>query len=125
MLFNATVGELSIAPRPPTDTARLAKWFVYLTCQQSLLKTITAQLRASHAISAQRLTAPFIKNGNVDHPRVPRRPSHVGSVVIKVSVVDSGWGTLAGAGSIAALGGVKRLELQRRDVADRGVQFAF
>ncbi len=69
-LFDATVREISVLARPPTDAARLAKWFVYLGRQQSLLKTITAQLRAGHAISVQRLTARFIKNGNAANNEV-------------------------------------------------------
>ncbi len=64
-LFDATVREISTVPRPPTDAARLAKWFVYLDRQQSLLKTITTQLRAGRAIAVQRLTARFIKIGNL------------------------------------------------------------
>ena len=51
-------------PRPPADSAKLAKWFVYLGRQESYLKSITAELRAGHTIAAQRLTARFIKNGN-------------------------------------------------------------
>ena len=69
-LFDATVREISVVPRPPTDAARLAKWFVYLARQQSLLETITAQLRAGHAIPVQRLTARFIKNGNLANNEV-------------------------------------------------------
>jgi hypothetical protein len=69
-LFDATVREISTVPRPPTDTARLAKWFVYLDRQQSLLKTITTQLRAGRAIAVQRLTARFIKNGNLANNEV-------------------------------------------------------
>ena len=57
--------------RPPTDTARLAKFgFVYLDRQQSVLKTITAQLRAGNAIPVQRLTARFIKNENAANNEV-------------------------------------------------------
>jgi len=41
-LFDAIVRQISILPRPPVDAARIAKWFVYLTRQQSLLMTITA-----------------------------------------------------------------------------------
>jgi hypothetical protein len=69
-LFDTTVREISVVPRPPTDAARLAKWFVYLGRQQSLLKTITAELRAGHAIAVQRLTARFIKNGNAANNEV-------------------------------------------------------
>ncbi len=69
-LFDATVREISTIPRPPTDTTRLAKWFVYLGRQQSLLKTITAQLRARYAIAVQRLTARFIKNGHLANDEV-------------------------------------------------------
>jgi hypothetical protein len=58
---HSAIGFLS---RHLPDAARLAKWFVYLGRQRSLLKTITAQLRAGHAIPVQRLTARLIKNGN-------------------------------------------------------------
>ncbi len=63
--FDDTVREIAVVTRPPADTARLAKWFVYLGRQESYLKAITTQLRAGHTISAQRLTARFIKNGNL------------------------------------------------------------
>jgi hypothetical protein len=69
-LFDATVREISIVARPPTDAAKLAKWFGYLGRQRSLLKTITAKLRAGHAIAVQRLTARFIKNGNAANNEV-------------------------------------------------------
>jgi hypothetical protein len=54
-IFGGTVKEISAVPRPPADTAKLAKWFVYLNRQESYLGQITAQLRANHAIRAQRL----------------------------------------------------------------------
>ncbi|MGA8747039.1 MAG: hypothetical protein WB507_14410 [Solirubrobacterales bacterium] len=63
-LFDSTVSEISAVPRPPADSAKLAKWFVDLGHQESYLKAITAQLSAGHTISAQRLTARFIKSGN-------------------------------------------------------------
>lgn len=64
-IFGATVREISAAPRPPADVAKLDKWFGYLKAQESYLRRITAQLRADHAIPAQRLTARFIHNGNL------------------------------------------------------------
>ena len=64
-IFGATVDAISVVPRPPADTSKLAKWFVYLGHQESYLKAITAQLRAGHTIKAQRLTARFIHNGNL------------------------------------------------------------
>ena len=64
-IFGSTVREISAAPRPPADAAKLSKWFGYLKNQESYLKQITAQLRADHAIKAQRLTARFIHNGNL------------------------------------------------------------
>jgi hypothetical protein len=64
-IFGSTVKEISAAPRPPADAAKLSKWFGYLKNQESYLKQITAQLRADHAIKAQRLTARFIHNGNL------------------------------------------------------------
>ena len=64
-IFGATLKEISAVPRPEADRAKLAKWFGYLKKQESYLKRITGQLRADHAIAAQRLTARFIHNGNL------------------------------------------------------------
>jgi hypothetical protein len=64
-IFASTVKKISAVPRPPTDATKLGKWFGYLKNQQSYLQQITAQLRAGHAIQAQRLTARFIHNGNL------------------------------------------------------------
>lgn len=64
-IFGGTVAVISAAPRPSADAARLAKWFGFLKNQEAYLKQITAQLRAGHAIKAQRLTARFIHNGNL------------------------------------------------------------
>ncbi len=64
-IFSGTIRRISSVPRPPTDSARLKKWFTYLDRQESYLREITAQLRAGHAIKAQRLTARFIHNGNL------------------------------------------------------------
>jgi hypothetical protein len=64
-IFGGTVKEISAVPRPPADTAKLTKWFTYLDRQEAYLQQITTQLRAGHAIPAQRLTARFIHNGNL------------------------------------------------------------
>ncbi|TMK58547.1 MAG: hypothetical protein E6G51_02000 [Actinobacteria bacterium] len=64
-IFGGTVKEISAAPRPEADEAKLSKWFTYLNRQASYLGQITAQLRQEHAIKAQRLTARFIHNGNL------------------------------------------------------------
>lgn len=64
-IFGSTVDEIGAVPRPPADAAKLSKWFGYLKAQRSYLKRITAQLRADHAVPAQRLTARFIHNGNL------------------------------------------------------------
>jgi len=64
-IFGGTVKEISAVPRPPTDAAKLTKWFGYLKAQESYLKRITAQLKADNPIQAQRLTARFIHNGNL------------------------------------------------------------
>ncbi len=64
-IFGSTVKEISAAPRPTADTARLRKWFTYLKRQEFYLRQITEQLRQDHAIKAQRLTARFIHNGNL------------------------------------------------------------
>lgn len=62
--FDSTVSQISAVPRPPADSTKLAKWFVYLGHQETYLKSITAQLRSGHTIAAQRLTARFIHSGN-------------------------------------------------------------
>jgi hypothetical protein len=64
-IFGGTVKKITAVPRPPVDAAKLSKWFVYLSRQESYLGQITAQFRAGHAIQAQRLTARFIHNGNL------------------------------------------------------------
>jgi len=64
-IFGSTVREISAAPRPEADAAKLTKWFGYLKAQQSYLKRITAQLGAGHGVKAQRLVARFIHNGNL------------------------------------------------------------
>jgi hypothetical protein len=64
-IFGSTVKKISPVSRPPADAAKLGKWFGYLKAQESYLAQITAQLRADHAIKAQRLTARFIHNGNL------------------------------------------------------------
>lgn len=64
-IFGGTVREIAAVPRPPADAAKLSKWFGYLKRQEAYLGQITAQLRADHAIKAQRLTARFIHSGNL------------------------------------------------------------
>jgi hypothetical protein len=64
-IFGGTVKEIDVVPRPPADVAKLEKWFGYLRKQESYLGQATAQLRAEHAIKAQRLIARFIHNGNL------------------------------------------------------------
>jgi hypothetical protein len=64
-IFGSTVRRIVAVRRPPADAAKLGKWFGYLKAQESYLGQITAQLRADHAIQAQRLTARFIHNGNL------------------------------------------------------------
>ena len=64
-IFGSTVRAMGAVPQPSADAAKLRKWFTYLDMQESYLKQTTAQLRADHAIKAQRLTARFIHNGNL------------------------------------------------------------
>jgi hypothetical protein len=63
--FDSTVTAIAAVPRPAADVAALRKWFFYLKRQEAYLRRITAQLRAGHAVPAQRLTARFIHNGNL------------------------------------------------------------
>jgi hypothetical protein len=64
-IFTSTLKRMSATSRPSADRPKLRKWFGYLDAQQSYLGRITAQLRAEHAIAAQRLTTRFIHNGNL------------------------------------------------------------
>lgn len=64
-IFGGTVKKIAAVPRPTDDEARLARWFDYLSRQESYLRRITVQLRAGRAIAAQRLTARFIHSGNL------------------------------------------------------------
>ena len=64
-IFGSTVKTIAPVSRPPADAVKLGKWFGFLNAQEAYLKQITAQLRAEHAIKAQRLTARFIHNGNL------------------------------------------------------------
>jgi hypothetical protein len=64
-IFGSTLKTIAPVPRPPADAVKLDKWFGFLKAQEAYLKQITAQLRADHAIKAQRLTARFIHNGNL------------------------------------------------------------
>jgi hypothetical protein len=64
-IFGSTLKTIAAVPRPAADATKLGRWFGYLKTQESYLKQITAQLRADHAIQAQRLTARFIHNGNL------------------------------------------------------------
>lgn len=64
-IFGGTVKEIAAVPRPGDDLQKLKKWFTYLNRQADYLEKITAQLRAGHAIEAQRLTARFIHSGNL------------------------------------------------------------
>jgi hypothetical protein len=64
-IYDGTVKAMAAVPRPSADLERLGKWFTYLKRQVTNLRQITSELRAEHAIKAQRLTARFIHNGNL------------------------------------------------------------
>jgi hypothetical protein len=64
-IFGSTVKKIAPLPRPPADKEKLKKWFRDLNTQESYLGQITVQLRADHAIKAQRLIARFIHSGNL------------------------------------------------------------
>lgn len=64
-IFTGTVRAMTPVPRPSADTAKLGKWFAYLSEQEGYLKGVTAQLRADRVIKAQRLIARFIHSGNL------------------------------------------------------------
>jgi len=64
-IFGGTVRQIKVVPRPSADETRLGKWFGFLDRQEDFLRQITAALRESKGIKAQRLTARFIHNGNL------------------------------------------------------------
>jgi hypothetical protein len=64
-IFVDSLAAIEAAAPPAGDEAKLAKWIGYLQMQLSYLKQITTQLRADHAVPAQRLIARFIHNGNL------------------------------------------------------------
>lgn len=64
-IFGSTMKKIAPVPRPTADKEKLKKWFKDLNRQRSYLGQITAQLRADHAIKAQRLIARFIHSGNL------------------------------------------------------------
>jgi hypothetical protein len=64
-IFGSTLKQITAVPRPSADTDRLKQWFTYLKRQESLLGQITDQYREKHPITAGRLTARFIHNGNL------------------------------------------------------------
>jgi hypothetical protein len=64
-IFAGSLKKMGAVPRPPADTAKLAKWFGYLDTQEIYLREAAEQLRAENAVKAQRLTARFIHSGNL------------------------------------------------------------
>jgi hypothetical protein len=64
-IFGHTTAAIARAPRPPADTERLKKWFLYLNRQEQYLREISTRLRAGQKIKAQRLVGRFIHNGNL------------------------------------------------------------
>lgn len=64
-IFAGTVREMKPVPRPGADQAKLRRWFGYLGDQEGYLDGVTAELRAGHAVKAQRLIARFIHSGNL------------------------------------------------------------
>jgi hypothetical protein len=64
-IFGGTVTQIGAVPRPRADKAKLDKWFGFLDRQEDYLQQITAALRKSEGIKAQRLTARFIHSGNL------------------------------------------------------------
>jgi hypothetical protein len=64
-IFGSTLKEIAAVPRPVADTAELREWFAYLKRQNAYLKRITTELRLDRALTAQRLIARFIHNGNL------------------------------------------------------------
>jgi hypothetical protein len=63
-IFAKTVTAISVVARPTAYKTALAKWFRDLKRQEHYLPRIATQLRVSHAVKAQHLTAAFIHSGN-------------------------------------------------------------
>jgi hypothetical protein len=64
-IFDDTVGAISAVPRPPADTAQLAKWFRYLRLQKSYLAGAASALRTQHIVSYQHNSVRFVHTGNL------------------------------------------------------------
>jgi hypothetical protein len=64
-IFGGTIDNIAKVPRPAADVGRLDEWFDFLNRQEQYLQEITAQLRMTHTIKAQRLTSRFIHTGNL------------------------------------------------------------
>jgi hypothetical protein len=64
-IFGGTVRAISAVPRPPADAAQLAKWFGYLSRQESYLRKAASALGAKRAVQYQRFAVRFVHNGNL------------------------------------------------------------
>jgi len=64
-IFDGTVREISPVPRPPLDTAQLAKWFGYLRLQESYLARAAAALHAERIVRYQHNAVRFVHTGNL------------------------------------------------------------
>jgi hypothetical protein len=64
-IFAQTVGALAAVPRPPADTAQLAKWFRYLRLQESYLGGAASALRTRHIVRYQHDSVRVVHTGNL------------------------------------------------------------
>jgi hypothetical protein len=63
-IFTGTVRSISRVPRPPDDSAALARWFAALKREARALGRTAASLRAEDIARFQRVWADFIHEGN-------------------------------------------------------------
>ena len=64
-IFDRTVRAISLVPRPPADSAQLAKWFRYLRLQESYMAGAASALRTQHIVRYQHDSVRVVHTGNL------------------------------------------------------------
>jgi hypothetical protein len=64
-IFDGTVRAISSVPRPPADSAQLAKWFGYLRLQESYMGGAASALRTQHIVRYQHDSVRVLHTGNL------------------------------------------------------------
>jgi hypothetical protein len=65
VIFDRTVRAISAVPRPPANTAQLAKWFGLLKRQEAYLRKSADALHDERIVSYQHNSVRFLHTGNL------------------------------------------------------------